>query len=63
MYFSLCFFLVLQQILINAEHQVANATRRLRVITHKDHACAYANLDLSEMGIIVHVTINSLKSR
>ena len=50
-------------ILINAKHSLANATRRLRVITHADHTCAHANLDLSEMGMIVHVTINSLKSR
>ena len=50
-------------ILINAKHSLANATRRLRVITYADHTCAHANLDLSETGMIVHVTVNSLKSR
>ena len=62
MYFFNCFFLILRQILINAKHPLANATRRLRVITHTDHTCAHANLDLSEMGIIVQVTVISHKS-
>ena len=61
MYFFLCFFLILRQ--INAKHTLADAIRRLHVITQTDHTCAYANLDLSEMGIIVQVTVSSLKSR
>ena len=61
-FFFLCFLLILRQILINAKHSLANAIRRLRVITHADHTCAHANLDLSEMGMIVQVTVNSLKS-
>ena len=56
-FFFICFFLILRQILINAKHPLANATRRLRVITHTDHTCAHANLDLSETGIIVQVTV------
>ena len=54
-----CFFLILRQILINAKHSLANATRRLLVITHTGHTCAHANLDLSEMGMIVQVTVSS----
>ena len=61
-FFSLCFSLILRQILINAKHSLANATRRLLVITETDHGCAHANLDLSEMGMIVQVTVISLKS-
>ena len=48
--------------LINAKHSLANATGRLRVITHTDYTCAYANLNLSEIGIIVELTVNSIKS-
>ena len=48
--FLLCFFLILRQILMNAKELLANAARRLRVITHTDHMCAHANLDISEMG-------------
>ena len=59
-FFCPSFFLILRQ--INVKQSLAYATRRLRVITHTDHTCAYANLDLSEMGIIVQVTVNSLKS-
>ena len=51
-YFFPSFFLILRQILINAKYSLANATWRLRVITHTDHTCAYANLGLSEMGIL-----------
>ena len=40
---------------MNAKHSLANATRRLHVITHTDHTCAHANLDLSEMDILVQV--------
>ena len=58
-----CLFTLNVLILINAKHSLANATRRLRVITHADHTCAHANLDLLEMGMIVHVTVNILKSR
>ena len=47
---------------MNAKQPLVNATRRLRVITQTDHTCAHANLDLSEMGGIVQVTVNSLKS-
>ena len=61
-FFVLLFFLILRTILINAKHSLANATRRLRVITHTNYTCAYANLNLSEMGIIVQLTINSIKS-
>ena len=59
-FFCPSFFLILRR--INVKQSLAYATRRLRVITHTDHTCAYANLDLSEMGIIVQVTVNSLKS-
>ena len=40
---------------MNAQQLLANATIRLRVITHTDHTCARANLDISEMGGIVQV--------
>ena len=40
---------------MNALQLLANATKRLRVITHTDHTCARANLDISEMGGIVQV--------
>ena len=59
-FFCTSFFLILRQ--INVKHSFTNVTRRLRVITHTDHTCAYANLDLSEMDLIVQVTGNSLKS-
>ena len=63
MYCFFCpFFLISRMILINAKHSLANATGRLRVITHTDYTCAYANLNLSEMGIIVELTVNSIKS-
>ena len=58
-YFFPCFSLILRQILINAKHLLENATKRLRVITHTDHTCVYANLDISEMAIIVQVTVNN----
>ena len=58
MYFFPCLFLILQQILKNAKHSLANATRRLHVITHTGHTCAHANLDLLEMGMIVQVTVD-----
>ena len=45
-----CFLIILRQILMNAKEPLANATRRLRVITHMDHMCAHASLDLSERG-------------
>ena len=40
---------------MNAKQPLANATRRLRVITNTDHTCANAILDSSEMGGIVQV--------
>ena len=40
---------------MNAKQSLANATRRLRAITHADHLCAPVNLDLSEMDRIVQV--------
>ena len=64
MYFFCPYFsLILRQTPINAKKSLANATRRLRVTTHTGHTCAHANLDLPEMGIIVQVKVNSLKSR
>ena len=59
-FFGPSFSLILRQ--INVRHSLANVTRRLRVITQTDHTCAYANLDLSEMGKIVQVTFIGLKS-
>ena len=46
---------------MNAKQPLANATRGLRVITHTDHTCAHANLDISEMGGIVQVPSTVLK--
>ena len=40
---------------MNAKQTHANATRRLRAITHTDHLCAHVNLDLWEMDRIVQV--------
>ena len=40
---------------MNAAQALADATRRLRVIIHVDHMCAFVNLDLSEMDRIVQV--------
>ena len=40
---------------------MANATRRLRVITHTDLTCAHANLDLSQMGMIVHLVSKAVR--
>ena len=48
--------------LMNARQPPANVTMRLRVITHADHTCAHANLDISEMGGIVQVPSIVLKA-
>ena len=59
-FFCTSFFLILRQ--INVKHSFTNVTRKVRVNNTHEHTCEYANLDLSEMDIIVQVTGNSLKS-
>ena len=57
-----CFFLILRQMLMNVSQPPANVTMRLCVITHADHTCAHANLDISEMSGIVQVPSIVLKA-
>ena len=48
--------------LMNVRQPPANVTMRLCVITHADHTCAHANLDISEMSGIVQVLSIVLKA-
>ena len=51
-----------RQIRTSAKQLLKNATLTLRVITHTDHTCAHASLDMSEMDGIVQVQLIVLKN-
>ena len=51
-----------RQIQTSAKQLLKNATLTLRVITHTDHTCAHASLDMSEMDGIVQVQLIVLRN-